>query len=64
VVLSEHPVRLMQEQVLSRGVGGAERDGAGLLGLDDRVAALGGRLRVHSRPAAGTRIRATLPLTV
>jgi signal transduction histidine kinase len=44
------------------GVGGADTDGTGLLGLHDRVAALGGRLRIESPPGAGTRIAATLPL--
>jgi signal transduction histidine kinase len=44
------------------GVGGAQRGGAGLLGLRDRVTALGGGLRVESPPGGGTRIVATLPL--
>jgi signal transduction histidine kinase len=44
------------------GVGGARPDGAGLLGLNDRVAALGGALHVESPAGAGTRITATLPL--
>ena len=44
------------------GVGGASRDGSGLVGLDDRVAAIGGALRVDSRPGGGTTIAATLPL--
>jgi signal transduction histidine kinase len=44
------------------GVGGADRDGSGLVGLDDRVAAVGGDLRVHSPPGGGTTIAATLPL--
>jgi signal transduction histidine kinase len=44
------------------GVGGARPDGTGLVGLNDRVAALGGRLRVESPAGRGTRIAATLPL--
>jgi signal transduction histidine kinase len=44
------------------GIGGARSDGAGLLGLDDRVAALGGQLRVQSTHGGGTLIAATLPL--
>jgi signal transduction histidine kinase/HAMP domain-containing protein len=44
------------------GVGGARPDGTGLLGLNDRVAALGGRLRVESPSGRGTRIAATLPI--
>jgi signal transduction histidine kinase len=43
------------------GVGGADADGAGLRGLADRVEALGGRLRVESRPGAGTRLLAEIP---
>jgi signal transduction histidine kinase len=44
------------------GVGGALREGSGLVGLTDRVAALGGRLRIESPPGEGTRITATLPI--
>jgi signal transduction histidine kinase len=43
------------------GVGGADPDGSGLRGLADRVAALDGRLRVHSPDGKGTRITAELP---
>ena len=43
------------------GVGGADPDGSGLRGLADRVAALDGRLHVHSPPGEGTRIAAELP---
>jgi signal transduction histidine kinase len=49
-------------EVRDDGVGGARPDGSGLLGLQDRVAALGGRLRLESPPGRGTRIAATLPL--
>jgi signal transduction histidine kinase len=44
------------------GVGGAHCDGPGLLGLEDRISAIGGGLRVHSPPGGGTTIAATLPL--
>jgi signal transduction histidine kinase len=44
------------------GVGGARRDGHGLLGLEDRLAAHDGTLRVVSPPGHGTRVSATLPL--
>jgi signal transduction histidine kinase len=44
------------------GVGGAHRDGPGLLGLGDRISASGGALRVHSPAGRGTTIAATLPL--
>src|SRR6202011_1286983 len=44
------------------GVGGAEAArGSGLLGLTDRVEALGGAIRIRSQPGAGTHITAELP---
>jgi len=45
------------------GVGGADAArGSGLVGLADRVEALGGSIRVASRPGEGTQITAELPL--
>jgi signal transduction histidine kinase/uncharacterized protein YhfF len=45
------------------GAGGADADaGSGLSGLRDRVAALGGELRIDSPPGAGTTLEATIPL--
>jgi signal transduction histidine kinase len=38
--------------------------GTGLTNIRDRVEALGGRLRIDSRPRGGTRVRAQLPVTV
>ena len=52
----------LRVEVRDYGVGGAVPDGAGLVGLDDRVAALGGRLRVESPPGGGTLVAAALPL--
>jgi signal transduction histidine kinase len=49
-------------EISDDGIGGARPDGAGLVGLSDRVWAQGGRLVVHSAPNAGTRLRATVPL--
>jgi PAS domain S-box-containing protein len=47
------------------GVGGADpRKGSGLVGLVDRVEALGGRLRVLSPVGAGTSLHVDLPLPV
>jgi signal transduction histidine kinase len=44
------------------GVGGAEpTSGSGLVGLADRVEALGGRLRIESPPGRGTRLTAEIP---
>jgi signal transduction histidine kinase len=44
------------------GVGGARLDGSGLVGLADRLAVLGGRLRVVSPADGGTHVAATIPL--
>jgi signal transduction histidine kinase len=49
--------------VADDGVGGANLAGNGLRGMDDRVQALGGSLRLDSAPGHGTRIEAALPLT-
>ena len=48
-------------EVRDDGAGGASPDGSGLLGLSDRVLALGGSLLVDSPPGQGTRIGAMLP---
>ena len=49
-------------EVRDDGVGGAEpRTGTGLRGLADRLAALDGRLEIHSPPGEGTLVRATIP---
>jgi PAS domain S-box-containing protein len=46
------------------GVGGAEASaGSGLIGLIDRVEALGGRFALDSPPGDGTRISIEMPLT-
>jgi glucose-6-phosphate-specific signal transduction histidine kinase len=46
------------------GRGGATlAGGTGLLGLQDRVEALGGRIFLDSPPEAGTTLRLDLPLT-
>lgn len=45
------------------GIGGAAPGGgSGLVGLTDRVEALGGRLTLHSPPGAGTTAQVELPL--
>ncbi|WP_427896250.1 sensor histidine kinase [Kribbella sp. GL6] len=49
-------------RVVDDGIGGAApRDGTGLTGLADRVAALGGTFQVQSRPGTGTTLVAELP---
>lgn len=55
---------MLRLEVHDDGVGGASPgEGSGLLGLNDRVEALGGALAVLSPPAQGTTLRADLPLT-
>jgi signal transduction histidine kinase len=50
-------------RVRDNGRGGAGfSHGSGLVGLRDRAEALGGRLRLHSPPAAGTTLEIELPL--
>jgi signal transduction histidine kinase len=52
-------------QIVDDGVGfasEAEPTGLGLRGMRERVGLLGGTLQVHSRPQAGTRITARVPL--
>jgi signal transduction histidine kinase len=49
-------------EVRDDGIGGADPAGHGLVGMADRVAALGGRLRIESPPEGGTVVSATLPL--
>jgi signal transduction histidine kinase len=45
------------------GVGGADgARGSGIVGLNDRVEAIGGSLHVESRPGEGTQVVAQLPL--
>jgi PAS domain S-box-containing protein len=48
-------------EVVDDGVGGADHEGTGLRGLEDRIGALGGRLTLDSPRGGGTRIRAEIP---
>jgi signal transduction histidine kinase len=53
----------LEVEVGDDGVGGADIDaGSGLLGLRDRIAAVDGSIALESPPAAGTILRARLPL--
>jgi signal transduction histidine kinase len=49
-------------EVRDDGVGGADPGGHGLLGMNDRVAALGGRLEIDSPVSGATRLVVTLPV--
>ena len=54
---------LLRLSVRDDGVGGAEPgDGSGLVGLADRVEALGGTIRVDSPAGQGTRLQIDLPI--
>jgi signal transduction histidine kinase len=55
-------VGILRVEVRDNGVGGADPDGHGLVGLGDRVTALGGRLKVESPASGGTLLSALLPL--
>jgi PAS domain S-box-containing protein len=54
----------LRVEVHDDGVGGANADGRGLLGLHDRATALGGRLEIESPDRGGTMVTARLPLRV
>jgi signal transduction histidine kinase len=61
VTIGRRPGRLVVE-VSDNGAGGARPEGgSGLRGLADRVASVGGVLRVDSPPGGGTRLEADLP---
>jgi signal transduction histidine kinase len=49
--------------IQDNGIGGADaRKGSGLIGLKDRIEALGGQMRVESPRGSGTSMRAAIPL--
>jgi signal transduction histidine kinase len=53
---------IVRLEVSDDGVGGAEGNvGTGLVGIADRVAAVGGTMHVHSPPGEGTRLTMELP---
>jgi signal transduction histidine kinase len=54
---------ILQLEVRDNGVGGADPGGRGLVGLNDRVTALGGRLGIRSPAGSGTVLTATLPIS-
>jgi len=61
VTVERHDDTLTVE-IADDGPGGATIDaGSGLRGLSDRLAALDGRLELHSPPGGGTRMRCELP---
>jgi signal transduction histidine kinase len=60
LTLENGQVRLAVEDD-GRGVAGEPTPHLGLLGIRERVTALGGVLAIHGRPGAGFRLEATLP---
>jgi signal transduction histidine kinase len=55
---------VLRVEVSDDGTGGADfTRGTGLVGLKDRVEALGGRILLHSPHGAGTTLRMEVPLT-
>jgi signal transduction histidine kinase len=53
---------MLRVEVRDDGVGGADPRGHGLVGIADRVSALGGRVAIESPRGAGTRVAADLVL--
>jgi signal transduction histidine kinase len=54
---------MLHVEVQDDGIGGADPGGHGLVGIGDRVTALGGRLKIESPAGGGTLVAATLPLS-
>jgi signal transduction histidine kinase len=63
-VAAEAVTGVLHVSVRDDGTGGADFGrGSGLVGLKDRVEALGGRISLHSPRGTGTTLRAEFPLT-
>jgi signal transduction histidine kinase len=54
---------VVQVDVRDDGIGGADPDGRGLVGMADRVSALGGQLTIDSPAGCGTHVSARFPLS-
>jgi signal transduction histidine kinase len=54
--------KLLHLEIRDDGIGGADSGGHGLVGMGDRVSALGGRFNIESPAGGGTLVAATLPL--
>jgi signal transduction histidine kinase len=53
---------ILHLEVRDDGIGGADPDRYGLMGMSDTAAALGGRLKIESPAGGGTLVAAALPL--
>jgi signal transduction histidine kinase len=63
IVTVTDDAEVLNLQVRDNGIGGADfGDGSGLIGLKDRVEALGGQLAMSSPVGDGTSLTATIPL--
>jgi PAS domain S-box-containing protein len=54
---------MLQVEVSDDGIGGADPSGRGLVGINDRVTALGGKFSIESPAGGGTVLTATLPIS-
>ena len=54
---------MLQVEVRDDGIGGADPSGRGLVGVNDRVTALGGQFSIESPAGGGTVLTATLPIS-
>lgn len=54
---------MLRVELQDDGIGGTDPTGHGLVGMSDRVTALGGRLKIESPASGGTLVAATLPLS-
>jgi signal transduction histidine kinase len=54
---------VLEVEVRDDGIGGAQADGPGLLGLRDRLASVDGRLRLECPAGGGTRLTAVIPVS-
>ena len=52
---------MLRVEIRDDGSGGADPEGHGIVGMDDRATALGGRLEIDSPDGRGTLVVATLP---
>jgi signal transduction histidine kinase len=62
VVVARIEDGMLRVEVRDDGVGGASPDGTGLVGLQDRVEALGGTITIDSSAGSGTCVVVTLPI--
>jgi signal transduction histidine kinase len=54
---------MLRVEIRDDGIGGADPNGHGLVGMSDRVTALGGQLEIANPAGGGTLVAATLPLS-